>query len=114
MSTTINNKIKTELTYRDVAFIAVAAGEYLRLYGDQVDTEMVKDIKALIDRLGRELFDTKDKHQYQCDQCHWIGQLDECQSESDFGYDQSCCPRCGNVMFDNLHGIPYVNKITYL
>jgi predicted RNA-binding Zn-ribbon protein involved in translation (DUF1610 family) len=46
-----------------------------------------------------------------CDECGWIGTRDEARREFDFGYDQSCCPKCGNVMFDNLHGNDYAEKV---
>ena len=46
-----------------------------------------------------------------CDGCGWIGTREECKNEYDFGYDQSCCPKCNNVMFDNLHGNDYAKKV---
>ena len=51
------------------------------------------------------------KCRFLCDECEWIGTRDECKNEYDFGYDQSCCPKCNNVMFDNLHGKDYAEKV---
>ena len=48
---------------------------------------------------------------YICDECGWEGTHEEMKREWDFGYDQSCCPKCNNVMIDNLHGNIYVRKL---
>ena len=49
---------------------------------------------------------------YLCDECEWSGKHSDMKVESDFGYDQSCCPTCNNVMVDNLHGILHCEKIS--
>jgi hypothetical protein len=46
-----------------------------------------------------------------CAECGWIGEQKEMKHEYDFGYDQSCCPKCNDVMMDNLHGNMYCEKV---
>lgn len=53
----INEKITTELRYEEICLISVACGEYIRLYGDDLDKDALHDMKSLIDRLGREMSD---------------------------------------------------------
>lgn len=48
---------------------------------------------------------------YICDECGWRGTHEEMKREWDFGYDQSCCPKCNDVMMDNLHGNIYARKL---
>lgn len=45
---------------------------------------------------------------YLCE-CGWCGEYEEMKNESDFGFDQSCCPKCGTVMINNLHWEVYCN-----
>ena len=45
---------------------------------------------------------------YLCE-CGWCGEHKEMKNESDFGYDQSCCPDCNTVMINNLHWEVYCN-----
>ncbi len=51
----INKSINTKLSFDEVALIAVACGEYQRLYKDSASKEVLRNMKNLIDRLGREL-----------------------------------------------------------
>lgn len=46
-----------------------------------------------------------------CDKCRWIGSHKEMKKEQDIDYDQYCCPKCNNVMFDNGHGYIYCEKV---
>ena len=55
MSCTINEKIVTELHYKDVALIAVAMGIYQNLYKDIADKEILNRMRNLVDRLGNEI-----------------------------------------------------------
>ena len=57
MGFTINNTITTKLDYKDVALIAVALGEYQRLYKDSADPDILEQARRLADRLGNELYD---------------------------------------------------------
>jgi hypothetical protein len=42
--------------------------------------------------------------QYKCTECNWLGLFDEMKNEQDTDYDQYCCPKCNNVMYDcRLH-----------
>lgn len=61
MSCDINETITTELKFTDVVNIAVAIGEYLRLYGHDAPDEIKKEMTNLVDRLGREMYDYKPK-----------------------------------------------------
>lgn len=54
MGFTINKEIKTILTYKDIALIAVAMGRYCDELGDKKD-DNVTHAKSLVDRLGREM-----------------------------------------------------------
>lgn len=60
MSFTLNRKFKTELTMEEVAYIAVACGEYQRLYGDSADKDVLKTMRNLVNRLGHEMSDNPD------------------------------------------------------
>jgi len=37
---------------------------------------------------------------YKCTECHWLGLFNEMKNEQDTDYDQYCCPKCNNVMYD--------------
>ena len=60
MGFTINKTINTELHYKDVALIAVALGEYQRLYKDTADKEVLQRMANLVNRLGNELYNYHD------------------------------------------------------
>ena len=60
MSFTLNGKITTELTVEEVSAIAVACGEYLRLYANIADLKTARTMLNLTNRLGRELYDHPD------------------------------------------------------
>lgn len=55
MSFTLNEKITTELTCEEIAYIAVAVGEYQRLYEKTADADVLRVMRHLVDRLGREM-----------------------------------------------------------
>jgi hypothetical protein len=38
--------------------------------------------------------------QYKCTECNWIGVFNEMKNEQSIDYDQYCCPKCNNVMYD--------------
>jgi hypothetical protein len=38
--------------------------------------------------------------QYKCTECNWLGLFNEMKNEQDTDYDQYCCPKCNNVMYD--------------
>ncbi len=48
---------------------------------------------------------------YLCDECKWTGTIKEMKNESDFDYDQECCPKCNNVLFDDMNGYVYCKKV---
>lgn len=48
---------------------------------------------------------------YLCNECGWIGTRVEMKNEQDTDYNQDCCPKCNNVMFDDGHGYVYCEKI---
>jgi len=53
----INEKIVTELHYKDVSLIGVALNIYLETAGKAVDSEVAQRATRLINRLGQELYD---------------------------------------------------------
>lgn len=55
MGFTINETIITKLHYNDIALIAVAMGEYQRIYKDTADVEVLQRMVRLVDRLGVEM-----------------------------------------------------------
>ena len=57
MGFNINEKIKTELHYKDIALIAVALGDYQKRYKDSAKPEILKRAKDLVNRLGIEMYD---------------------------------------------------------
>jgi hypothetical protein len=60
MGFTLNEEITTKLNYKDIALIAVAFGEYQRLYGGSMGDDDIKRMRRLVDRLGREMADHPD------------------------------------------------------
>ena len=56
----INAVILTSLSYKDIALIAVALGDYQRLYGKTANPEVLKRAKRLVDRLGTEMYNTEE------------------------------------------------------
>ena len=54
MGFNINETIKTELHYKDIALIAVALGEYQDRCKDE---KFIKHARDLVNRLGREMYD---------------------------------------------------------
>lgn len=45
---------------------------------------------------------------YLCE-CGKVQTREEMRREYDFGYDQLCCTKCGNVLIDDLHGVVHCN-----
>jgi len=60
MGFTINETITTELHYKDIALIAVAMGEYQKLYKDTAEKEVLQRMERLVNRLGAEMADHPD------------------------------------------------------
>jgi hypothetical protein len=60
MGFTINETIKTELHYKDIALIAVAMGEYQRLYKKTADKSVLQRMERLVNRLGEEMYNHPD------------------------------------------------------
>jgi predicted RNA-binding Zn-ribbon protein involved in translation (DUF1610 family) len=48
---------------------------------------------------------------YLCDECGWKGKSSEMKKEQDIAYDQYCCPKCNNVLFDILYGYTYCKTV---
>jgi hypothetical protein len=49
----------------------------------------------------RELVEPqKEPKKYKCTECHWLGVFNEMKNEQDIDYDQYCCPKCNNVIYD--------------
>jgi hypothetical protein len=61
MGFTINEEITTKLHYKDIALIAVAMGEYQRLYKETTDKETIDRMRNLVNRLGNEMADCPHK-----------------------------------------------------
>ena len=59
----INDKITVELTYQEVCAITAAVGEYTRLYSEDADPSVIKDMKSVVNKLGKELFDHPDNNE---------------------------------------------------
>jgi hypothetical protein len=57
MGFTINGEITTKLHYKDIALIAVAMGEYQRLYMETADKDIIDRMRNLVNRLGNEMAD---------------------------------------------------------
>jgi dissimilatory sulfite reductase (desulfoviridin) alpha/beta subunit len=57
---TINETIKTELHYKDIALIVVAIGEYQRLYKETAEKEVLQRMASLVNRLGVEMYNCPD------------------------------------------------------
>lgn len=55
MGFTINETIKTELHYKDIALIAVAMGIYQERYKNTADKEVLDRMRDLVNRLGKEM-----------------------------------------------------------
>jgi len=47
---------------------------------------------------------------YRCPDCETLLRESEMRREYDFGYDQSCCLKCGDVLIDNLRGNTYYTE----
>ncbi len=60
MGFTINEKITTELSWKEIALIAVACGSYQERFGKNADKEQVKLMTNLVNRLGREMYNHPD------------------------------------------------------
>ena len=45
---------------------------------------------------------------YLCE-CGKVQPRKEMRREYDFGYDQLCCTKCGDVLIDDLHGVVHCN-----
>ena len=56
----INENIKTELNYKDIALIVVALGDYQRNYKDTANPDILKQAAKLVDRLGAEMYNCED------------------------------------------------------
>lgn len=54
----INEEITTKLHYKDISLIAVAFGDYQERYSDKDPDEVIKRMRDLVNRLGREMSDS--------------------------------------------------------
>lgn len=61
MGFTINEETTTKLHYKDIALITVAFEEYIRLYGSKMDKEQKSRMNNLVNRLGKEMANCKNK-----------------------------------------------------
>lgn len=59
MGFNINETIKTELHYKDIALIAVTFGEYQRKFKDTAAPDVLERMRNLVNRLGAEMADYK-------------------------------------------------------
>lgn len=57
----LNENITTVLNWKEVSLIAVAIGEYQRLYSEDADEDVIKTMTNLVNRLGTELSNYKQK-----------------------------------------------------
>jgi predicted SpoU family rRNA methylase len=55
----LNENITTVLNWKEVSLIAVAIGEYQRLYSEDSDEDVMKTMSNLVNRLGTELSNCK-------------------------------------------------------
>lgn len=60
MGFTINEKITTELTWKEISLITIACGNYIDEYKESADKEVLKTMTTLINRLGREMYNHPD------------------------------------------------------
>lgn len=60
MGFTINEIIKTELHYKDVALIVVATSLYQKQYENTADKDILLRMKQLVNRLCAEMYDHPD------------------------------------------------------
>jgi hypothetical protein len=51
----IKETVTVKLNYKDIALIAVAMGEYQRLYKDSADKEVLSRMRSLVNRLGKKM-----------------------------------------------------------
>jgi hypothetical protein len=59
MGFNINEEISTKLHYKDIVLIAVAMGEYQRLYKEKSDKKTIDRMIKLVNRLGKEMYNVK-------------------------------------------------------
>ena len=52
----INEEIKTKLHYKDISLIAVAFGDYIERYNDNINEEQKLRMNKLVNRLGQEMY----------------------------------------------------------
>lgn len=71
------------------------------LTGVTIRTDELKD---LVKNLSIHIVSTR----YLCE-CGWQGKHEEMKREFNFGYDQSCCPKCNDVLTNNLNWEVYCN-----
>ena len=57
----INETIKTELNYKDIALIAVALGDYQKNYKETASPDILKQAERLVDRLVTEMYNCEDE-----------------------------------------------------
>lgn len=60
MGFTINETIKTELSYKEIALISIACGSYLERHSENADKEVLKIMRNLVNRLGKEMYNHPD------------------------------------------------------
>lgn len=60
MGFNINEIITTKLHYKEIALIAVAMGEYQRLYKDTAEKKVLQEMEQLVNRLGSEMYNCPD------------------------------------------------------
>jgi hypothetical protein len=74
----------------------------LNIYGHDIgltDDELRDWIKSGGDYY-KIIIPKEEPKQYKCTECNWLGLFNEMKNEQDTDYDQYCCPKCNNVMYD--------------
>ena len=61
MGFNINEIITTKLHCKEIVLIAVAMGEYQRLYKDTANKETLQEMAHLVNRLGVEMYNCPDE-----------------------------------------------------
>jgi hypothetical protein len=56
------------------------------------------------------LVNVEEPKQYKCTECNWVGVFNEMKNEQDIDYDQYCCPKCNNVIYDCRIGKWYLEE----
>lgn len=77
------------------------------------NVKCMSEISTIIKDNQPQTEEKPEERAYRCGECGWVGTISEMKNEQDLEYNQDCCPKCNDVMFDNGHDYKYAEYVPH-